>query len=146
MATRIKTRWPSFCRLNVFINNTPVFFSGVVTNSKKRPTDSHQGHVSNFGLYLKEREVSILRSPFYAESYVSKYFSTWLYLPASGWVVVVDSYLGACRLEDAPSPGASALEVACAPEAACTPEASALEVACTLEALNAGNHVYDRHK
>ena len=122
MATRIKTRWPSFCRLNVFINNTPVFFSEVVTNSKRRPTDSHQGHVSNFGLYLKEREVSILRSPFYAESYVSKYFSTWLYLPASGWVVVVDSDLGACRLEacrleDAPSPGASALEEVCIPGA-----------------------------
>ena len=133
-----------------------------MTNSKRRPTDSHQGHVSNFGLYLKEREVSILRSPFYAESYVSKYFSTWLYLPASGWVVVVDSYLGACRLEDAPSLGACRLEDAPSPEAcrledapppgasalevACNLEASALEVACILEAGIAGNHVYDRHK
>ena len=122
-----------------------------MTNSKKRPTDSHQGHVSNFGLYLKEREVSILRSPFYAESYVSKYFSTWLYLPASGWVVVVDSYLGACRLEDAPSPEACRLEDAPPPgasalEVACNLEASALEVACILEAGIAGNHVYDRHK
>jgi hypothetical protein len=77
-------------------------------------------------------------------------------LPASGWVVVVDSYLGAyrleaCHLEDAPSPGASALEEVCTPgasalEVACTPGASALEVACILEAEIAGNHVYDRHK